>query len=71
MEEILQQDEACYQKMVTNLPGLVYRFLLRTDGSMEFLFVSDGCRELFALEPEQIKADSSILFTKLHRADKS
>jgi signal transduction histidine kinase len=66
MEVILRQNEAHYQKMVANVPGLVYQFLLRTDGSMEFLFVSNSCMELFALEPEQVKSDSDILFSKLH-----
>lgn len=71
MEEVLQQNETYYRKMVANVPGLVYQFLLRTDGSMEFLYVSDSCRELFALEPEQAKADSNVLFRKLHPEDRA
>ena len=71
MEEVLQQNEAYYQKMVANIPGLVYQFLLRMDGSMDFLYVSDGCRELFALEPEQVKADCNVFFSRLHSEDRA
>lgn len=71
MEEVLQQNETYYRRMVADLPAMIYQFLLRTDGAMEFLFVSDACRELFALEPEQIKADSSILLGKLYPEDRA
>jgi PAS domain S-box-containing protein len=71
MEEALQRSEVRYQRMVANVPGLVYQFVLRTDGSMAFPFLSDGCQELFDLEPNRIKTDSSMLLDKIHPENRS
>ena len=69
MADALQNSEARYQRMVANVPGLVYQFILRTDGTVRFCFLSDSCRRLFGLEPDEIKADSSALFDKIHPED--
>jgi PAS domain S-box-containing protein len=69
MEEALRQSEARYERMVDNVPGLVYQCVLRADGKIEFLFVSDSCRELFGLEPEDIKNDSTVLLNGFRQQD--
>ena len=51
VEVALQQSEARYQRMVANLPGLVYQFTLRDDGNVKIIFLSDGCKELFGIDP--------------------
>jgi PAS domain S-box-containing protein len=67
--DALQMSEARYQRMVANIPGLVYQFILQKDGTIQFRFLSDSCRQLFGLEPDEIKADSSILLDKIHPDD--
>lgn len=69
MADALQNSEARYQRMVANVPGLVYQFISRTDGTIDFRFLSDSCTRLFGLEPDEIKADSSVLFDKIHPDD--
>ena len=71
MAEALRKSEARYHRMVANVPGLVYQFILRTDGTIEFRFLSDSCRELFGLDPEHIKADSGILLDRIHPEDRA
>ncbi|MBN1818332.1 MAG: PAS domain-containing protein [Sedimentisphaerales bacterium] len=71
MQQALQQSENRYQRMVGNVPGLVFQFLLRTDGTMQFLFVGDNCRELFGLGPEEMREDYSLLFERFDSDDRS
>ncbi len=63
--------EGGYQRMMTNLPGVVYQFTLRIDGSIKFLFVSDACREMFGIEPDCIKEDSNALMNRFKAADRA
>jgi signal transduction histidine kinase/DNA-binding response OmpR family regulator len=57
----IQEANRRYEKMVANVPGLVFRCLLQLDGTLHFTFVSPSCRFLFHLEPEQICQDSELL----------
>jgi len=69
MTDALQKSEARYQRMVANIPGIVYQFISRTDGTIDFRFLSDSCTRLLGLEPDEIKADSTVLFDKIHPDD--
>lgn len=44
------------------LPGMIYQFCLRADGSFYLPFVSESCRELYQLTPAEIKSNPSLLF---------
>ncbi len=63
--------EGGYQRMIANLPGVVYQFTLQEDGSIKFLFLSDACTELFGLEPDCIKEDSNALMNRFKAADRA
>ena len=67
--EALQKSEARYQRMVANIPGLVYQFALQTNGTIQFSFLSDSCSNILGLDPDQIKADSAVLLDKIHPED--
>jgi len=67
----LQYSRLRYQKMVDNIPGVVYQFTLQPDGAIEFLFISDRCRELFGIEPERIMRDSGVLISRIDPADRA
>jgi PAS domain S-box-containing protein len=65
-QEALHESEARFQTLVTNMPGMVYRY----DGNTEsFTYVSSGCRKLFELEPEAILEDANALWTLIHPDD--
>jgi PAS domain S-box-containing protein len=57
------------QKTTSQVPGLVYQFRLSPDGSFSFPFVSDGLRDLFQVGPEEARADSSKVFSRIHPDD--
>ena len=64
----LQESEARYQSLVTNVPGMVYRYLPNAD-SGTFTYVSAGCYELFGLEPAQALQDASAVWALVHPDD--
>lgn len=50
-----------YERMVANIPGIVFHCILQLDGTLRFTFISSSCRQLFNIEPEQICQDSELL----------
>ena len=60
-EEALRESEARFLSIVTNTPGMVYRFVLRPDGTTAFPFVSDGCREVYGLDPQDVQRDAGLV----------
>ena len=69
-ERMLRQSEARYMRNAANAPGMVYQFVLRSDGSVGFPFVSEGSRELSGLEPEEIQRDATALIGMIHPEDR-
>ncbi|MCS6925450.1 MAG: PAS domain S-box protein [Candidatus Binatia bacterium] len=70
-EEALRQSEARFQRLATNFPaGMIFQFLLRTDGSVAFPYLSPSCQELFGLTPEEIQKDPSRIMHMVHPEDR-
>jgi PAS domain S-box-containing protein len=68
-EEALRESEARYQKLSANLPGIIYQFLLRADGSFSFPYISHACRELLELEPEDVLQNAALVRNLIHPDD--
>ena len=60
-EQALRESKSRYERIAANVPGMVYQRVLRPDGSIAFPFVSEGCREVFGLEPWEIQADPQFI----------
>lgn len=67
----LQDANRRYEKMVTNVPGLVFHSQLDFDGNLRFTFVSPTCRQLFDLEPEDVCKDAELLLKSFMPADRA
>lgn len=68
-ERELQASEAKYQRLVVNVPGVIYQFLLHPDGSNEFPYMSETSREILEIAPEEIYANPNILWQFVHPYD--
>ncbi|HEX8463958.1 MAG TPA: PAS domain S-box protein, partial [Abditibacterium sp.] len=70
-EQEIRASEARFQSIVANVPGMVYQFILRPDGAIEFPFVSEGSRDLAGLEPEEIRQNPHLMLEILHPDDRA
>lgn len=68
-ENALRESEARYMRIATNVPGMVYQYLLRPDGTVALPFVSEGCREIYGLEPQEIQQNPSMISDLIHPDD--
>lgn len=57
------------QKIASRLPGVVYQFLLRPDGSACFPYASEAIRDIYRVSPEEVRDDASKVFAILHPDD--
>ncbi len=70
-ERALRESRARYERITRNVPGMVYQFIVRKDGTSGFPFVSDGSRELFGCEPGAIEADAGVLVAAIVPEDRA
>lgn len=56
-------------KIANRVPGLIYQFRLRPDGSSCFPFASEALSSIYHLQPEEVRNDASKVFTNLHPED--
>jgi PAS domain S-box-containing protein len=65
------QEEALdrLRKLSSRLPGVVYQYRLRPDGSSCFPYSSEGLYELFRVRPEEVIEDASHVFARVHPDD--
>ncbi|MCX7595318.1 MAG: PAS domain-containing protein, partial [Fischerella sp.] len=64
-----QQGLPLLEKIAANIPGMIFQFLQRQDGSQSMLYASSGCRELYELEPEVVQKDFQVLHKLIHPED--
>ncbi|MBX2961057.1 MAG: PAS domain S-box protein [Cyclobacteriaceae bacterium] len=48
------------QELFQHLPGVIYEYLIRKDGSRTFTYISDNCAEILGIQSEQLRKDSSL-----------
>ena len=57
------------QKIAHHLPGMVYQYRLRPDGTACFPFVSEAIREIYRVSPDEVRDDASKVFVNVHPED--
>jgi len=69
-EEALRESELRLRNIASNLPGIVFQRVLRQDGTLHYLYVSEGSRDLLGIEPAEIVADSDVFLSALATSDR-
>lgn len=57
-------------KLASHVPGVLYQFRRRPDGSFEFPFVSENVRRMYQLTPEEVRGNAQLLFARVHPCDR-
>ncbi|MBX3044164.1 MAG: PAS domain S-box protein [Candidatus Kapabacteria bacterium] len=57
------------KKVSAHLPGFIYQFDLKPDGSFSFPFASDGVIDIYGFSPEEVKKDATVVLKSIHLDD--
>jgi len=69
-EKALRESDARFQKLVANVPGVIYQYVLHSDGSDSFTYVSPQSRDILEIEPEKMLEDSQVMWNIIHSEDR-
>jgi PAS domain S-box-containing protein len=69
-EQELTESESRFQKLSANLPGVIYQFLLGSDGSFSFPYMSPASRQIFESEPEYLMQNPAFVIDVIHSEDR-
>ena len=56
-------------KIASRVPGFIYQYVRRVDGSSHFPFASEGIHDIYKVSPQQVMEDASIVFNKIYLDD--
>jgi PAS domain S-box-containing protein len=65
----LENSEARFQKMVANVRGMIYQFCLEPGGRKYFTYISSGSKNLYGLEPQELKEKVDLAYETIHPDD--
>ncbi|WP_296490020.1 diguanylate cyclase [Rhodoferax sp.] len=68
-QEALREALARLQKIASRLPGMVYQYRLRPDGSSCFPYASDAIQEVYQVTAEQVRDDAGPVLAMVHPDD--
>ena len=68
-ETALRESETRFRDLAQNIPGAIFRYILRPDGSDMIEYMSPGCFGIWELSDEVIKSDPTRLWQMVHPED--
>lgn len=57
------------EKIAANIPGMIYQYTLRTNGTSHCPYMSRGITDLFGLQPEDVYESADPIFELIHPDD--
>ncbi len=57
------------EKIASRVPGMVYQFRMRQNGSSCFPFASDGIQDIYHVTAEEVRKDAAKVFDVIHPDD--
>ncbi|MDD5150027.1 MAG: PAS domain S-box protein [Flavobacterium sp.] len=69
VEKVQEDSLNLIRKITSRVPGVVYQYLLRPDGSSCFPYASDGIKQIYDVYPDDVKEDASKVFANIHPED--
>ena len=62
-------DDERLRKIAFQLPGMIYQYRLRPDGTSHFPYTSEAVRRIYRLSPQEVSEDAGKVFALLHPED--
>ena len=69
IERELQKRHLLLNQLSEQIPGVIYQFRLFPDGRSCFPFSSERMKEIYEVNPEQVREDASLVFERIHPED--
>ena len=55
----IKESENKFRKLISNIPGMIYQFIKKPDGSFSIPFTTESIKEMFGCSPEEVRKDFS------------
>jgi len=68
-EKALVESERRFMRIANTIPGVLYDYYRRPDGTSKFLYISPQCREIFECEAEEVIRNPYLLWDMVHAED--
>lgn len=68
-KQALEASKERMDQIAAQVPGMVYQFLRRTDGSTCFPYASDGIRKIYRVSPDEVRENAEKVYEVLHPDD--
>lgn len=68
--EMLKESEARFRALASNLPGMVFQLQLEPDSGLRFVYVSEGCFNLFGLKQHELLSTPQHFLSAIDTPDR-
>lgn len=65
----LERSDKLFQDLTASVPGMMYQFIMKPDGSNSFPYVSRGVRQLLEMTQEEVQGNEALVFARIHPED--
>ncbi len=69
LQDTLAEREQRLARVTAQVPGVVYQYCLRPDGTSYFGYASEGMRDIYRVAPEDVREDATPVFATIHPDD--
>ncbi|CBN57126.1 MULTISPECIES: PAS domain S-box protein [Kamptonema] len=63
------ESESRLEQIARHIPGTIFQFRQRPDGTFHLPYSSEGIREIYGVSPEEVREDASSAFSAIHPDD--
>ncbi|HKP55415.1 MAG TPA: PAS domain-containing protein [Polyangiales bacterium] len=69
LREALREQQSRFAKIAAAVPGVIFEFRLRADGTSAFPYASPQIREIFGVRADELQLDARAALARIHEAD--
>ena len=69
LRDALTEREQRLSRIAAQVPGMVYQYIRRPDGSSCFAYASEGIHQIYGMSPDSVREDASAVFALGHPDD--